>query len=349
MSALRVGIIGAGNAAANIHLPAYARMPDEVELVALASSDPARGAALGARFGIERIYASAGELFAAGGVDAVSVCVANRFHALATLGALEAGLHVLCEKPPAMNAAEAASMEAAAARAGKVLAYGFQTRFAPEARAARALISAGRLGRVYAGKAVALRRRGIPGWGSFGDKAIQGGGPLMDIGVHALDLALYLMDFPKVVEASAAAYAELGRRPGPGLMGKWDPDRYGVEDSLFGFVRFEGGVSLSLETSFALNMKERSRMNVELYGSDAGLSVFPLELYGETEGFLTDTSLPFPGESDAHFECVRDFVRACRTGSEPAAGARQGTELQRLVDLLYRSAELGRAVGPDEA
>ncbi|MBN1519315.1 MAG: Gfo/Idh/MocA family oxidoreductase [Spirochaetales bacterium] len=345
MKRLRVGVIGAGNVATTAHLPAYAKL-DCVDLVAVCDSSRDRVQAAARNFGVPHAYTSWDELIRAGGLDAVSVCVGNKLHAPATLAALEAGIHVLCEKPPALTAQEARTMEEAAERNGVILAYGFHWRFTPEAEYAKAAALRGELGRVYSGRVQALRRRGIPGWGGFTDKAASGGGALMDIGVHMLDLAMHILGWPEPASVSAASYAELGTRAGPGLMGSWDPGRFSVEDSLFGFIRFADGSSLSVDTAYALNMGPKSVMNVELYGSQAGLSLYPLRVYGESGGQLSDLCLPFPGEPRGHAECVEDFARAALSWSPARSTAREGTALMELVDLLYRSAELGQPVEP---
>lgn len=344
MSRLRIGVVGAGNIATTVHLPAYTRLRDRVELVAICDTDLGRAGKAGAAHGIPGVYASWEEMLAAGGLDGVSICVANNLHCPVTLAALGAGLHVLCEKPPALDAREARAMEAGAAASGKVLAYGLHWRFSPELRAAKALAEAGDLGRIYSGRVRALRRRGIPGWGSFTDKAVQGGGALIDIGVHMLDAALHIMGYPEPAWVLASAFAEIGTRPGPGLMGAWDPDRFGVEDSLFGSIRFADGSLVQVETAFALNMGPKSVMGVELYGSRAGLDLLPLEVHGERAGELCDIKFPFFQETDAHFACIEDFVMACLENREARTGAREGRILQDLLGLLYRSAELGQPV-----
>ena len=190
--------------------------------------------------------------------DIVSICVTNKFHESITIDALRAGCHVFCEKPPALHGDGALRMEQEADKAGKFLTYNLHYRFAPEVQAIRSMIQNGDFGKLYSGKVLAFRRRGIPGWGTFTNKELQGGGAMMDIGIHMLDAALYLLDYPEPVYAAANCSSLIGRRKGIGLMGDWDPSKFSVEDSMFGYLQFQNGLSLQIESAFALNCKQKS-------------------------------------------------------------------------------------------
>src|SRR5207247_455321 len=188
--------------------------------------------------------------------------------------------HVLVEKPLAMNAREGQEMVAAAKKSGKKLQVGFMTRFSGQAQALKRFIDAGDMGEIYYARAQALRRRGIPGWGVFIEKDKQGGGPLIDIGVHILDLTLFLMGHPTPTHVSGITYAKFGKRDDVlGLRGQWDPKKFTVEDFAVGFVRFDNGATLTLESSFVANMEEQDRCTTQLFGTEGCCQYSPVKIY----------------------------------------------------------------------
>ncbi|HYE82372.1 MAG TPA: Gfo/Idh/MocA family oxidoreductase [Clostridia bacterium] len=344
MEKIRVGIIGAGQIVETAHLPAYMKHKAITELAAICDTNLEKAKQLADRYGIPKVYESHTEMLEQCSLDAVSVCVPNRFHAAASIAALNAGCHVLCEKPPAMNCEEALAMYEASERNGRILSFNFHYRHAEEVKTLKELIDKGTFGDIYAARVQALRRRGIPGWGSFINKELQGGGPLIDIGIHMLDTALYLMGFPEPDHVFAGAHQRIGNRPGIGLMGAWDHTGFTVEDSLFGFIRFKNGATLNLETAFALNMKEKSVMNVHLFREKAGAVLFPLQLFSESDTALTDQEFPYLKETDKWYESITDFINSCVYGRQPLYKARESVVIQRLIDALYRSSETGRPV-----
>src|SRR5690625_161541 len=176
MAVLKVGIIGAGGIAQSVHIPNYLKSGFDVEIVGIADISLDRANEVAKEFDIPHVYASYEDMLAEVSLDAVSVCVPNKFHADASIAALKAGCHVLCEKPPAMNAEEAAHMRQVADEAGKILTYGFHFRYQPEVETAKAFVDAGEMGDIYSARVQAIRRRGIPGWGVFTNKDLQGGG-----------------------------------------------------------------------------------------------------------------------------------------------------------------------------
>ncbi|HET7657082.1 MAG TPA: Gfo/Idh/MocA family oxidoreductase [Bacillales bacterium] len=344
---LRVGLIGAGGIARGAHIPNYLKCGERVELVAVSDVVKEKAEDLAQEFSIPHVYEDYEKMLREAGVDAVSICTPNKFHAPAAIAALEAGCHVLCEKPPAMTAAEAQQMADASEKAGKYLTYGFHYRHAQETEALRRFIDAGELGEVYAGTVKAVRRRGIPGWGVFTNKELQGGGPLIDIGVHMLDLALYLMDYPEPDTVFGVTYQKLGNKPGVGLFGQWDWENFSIEDMARGMITFKNGASIMLETAFAANIKEHETMNVSLMGEQGGADVFPLNLYQEKHGTLVDlTPSHLPNKGNYELEIER-FVDACLGGNAPISNARQGVIIQEIIEGLYRSAESGQAVKID--
>lgn len=341
---LRVGIVGAGGIAQHVHIPNYKKFSDRVEIVAIADVAVDRAKEVAEKMEIAHYFSTVDEMLAGVKLDAVSICTPNKFHAASAIAALQAGCHVLCEKPPAMTVAEAEAMAEAAKTAGKYLTFGFHYRHSQEVETLRRFIDAGELGDVYATTATAVRRRGIPGWGVFTNKALQGGGPLIDIGVHMLDTALYLMGYPEPETVFGATYQKLGTRKGVGMMGDWDWQNFSIEDMARGFIRFTNGSTLVLESAFAANVKDREVMNVKLMGDQGGADVFPLTIYQEKHETLVDitpgylpTKLPYELE-------VERFVDACLGGPAPISTPEQGIKLQRIIGGLYASAETGEPV-----
>ncbi|EPZ41595.1 MULTISPECIES: Gfo/Idh/MocA family protein [Alicyclobacillus] len=341
---LRVGIVGAGGIAQAVHIPNYQKCGDKVNIVAIADVDLERAKDVAKRYDIPHAYATVDEMLGAQELDAVSICTPNKFHAASAIAALQAGCHVLCEKPPAMTVAEAEAMASAAEKANKYLSYGFHYRHTQDVEALKRFIDAGELGDIYAATAIAMRRRGIPGWGVFTNKELQGGGPLIDIGVHMLDTALYLMGYPEPDSVFGATYQKLGTKPGVGLLGAWDYENFTVEDMARGFIRFKNGATLVLEAAFAANVEQRDEMNVKLMGDLGGANVFPLTIYQEKHGSLVDVKPAYLPDKPAYELEVERFVDACLGGAAPISTPEQGVKLQRIINGLYASAESGEAV-----
>lgn len=339
MNKQRVAIIGAGQVADTAHIPNYLRHKDIVEIAAICDINKDNARLLADKYGIPNFYDSHTEMFQKEKIDMVSVCVTNKYHHNITIDALNAGCSVLCEKPPALNYEDALDMHVAARRLNKKLAYNFHYRHAPEVKFIKKMIEDGEFGRIYSVKATALRRRGIPGWGTFTNKELQGGGAMIDLGIHMLDAALYLLDFPKPLKVLAHTSDFIGKRPGVGLMGPWDPEKFTVEDGMFGFLKLENGAAVMVETSFALNMKETKKMNVEIFGEFAGASVFDGEIYAEKNGTLVDMRLPHLKEVDRYYESIHDFIESCIMDREPLCNSYQGAMIQRIIGEMYKSAE----------
>jgi predicted dehydrogenase len=340
-----IGIIGSGGIAQGAHLPAYKALVDEdVRVIAVADVRRETAEQAAKKFEVPHLYEDYRELLKRDDIDAVSVCTPNFMHKRPTIDALEAGKHVLVEKPLAINAAEGREMVAAARRTGKKLQAGLNNRFGSGPQALKRFIEAGELGDVYYARSQALRRRGIPSWGVFTQKDKQGGGPLIDIGVHILDLTLWLMGHPKPVAASGQTYTKFGKREGVlGLMGQWDTKSFTVEDFGVGFVRFENGATLTLETSFAANL-EKEIFNCELFGTEGGCSLSPLRLYFERNQTLIDATPVFLPQVHTHQAEIKSFIEAIRDDTEPPVTAEQGLMVTEILDAIYRSADEGREV-----
>lgn len=343
MQKLRMAIIGSGQIAQVTHIPNYRSM-ENVEIVGICDTRLDAAKAVAEKFQIPHYFSSHRQMIEELKPDAVTVCVPNKFHYPITMDALEAGCHVFCEKPPAITVSQAEEMEKKAKEKGGQLSYGFHFRSSEQVAFLKKAADAGELGEIYHTEVQWHRRRGIPGWGSFTNKEIQGGGPLIDIGAHMLDSALYLLGYPQISYVCASASSRLGKSAKAGLMGSWDPDKFTVEDSLFGHIGFQNGTSLQIQTSFAINRKERDLRSIRLYGSKLGASVFPLELYGEKNGQLYDQEFPFMEMRDWHLDLDRNFVQACLGEEELLVTASQGTYVQRVIHMLYESAKSGMPV-----
>lgn len=343
-NSLRVGIIGAGGIATAVHIPNYMKCGDKVKIVAISDVVKEKAVQAGNQFGITHVFSDYEVMLKEVELDAVSICTPNKFHAPATIAALRAGCHVLCEKPPAMTVEEAEQMAKEAQKAGKILTYGLHYRHSPEVEVLKRFIDAGELGEIYAARVHALRRRGIPGWGVFTNKELQGGGPLIDIGVHMLDTALYLMGYPEPDTVLGVTYQKLGTRKGVGLMGDWDWQNFSVEDMARGMITFKNGASILLESAFAANVEKHEEMNVSLMGDQGGADVFPLKIYREMHETLVDitpSSLPKKAGYDLQIE---RFVECASAGKQPICTAEQGVILQKLINGLYESAKKGSSV-----
>ncbi|WP_080873388.1 Gfo/Idh/MocA family protein [Oceanobacillus timonensis] len=341
---LRVGIIGAGGIATAVHIPNYLKQKNKVEIVAITdvSKDNAKAAAK--TFNINQVFTDHQKMLNETDLDVVSVCTPNKFHAGVTIAALQADCHVICEKPPAMTVEEAQKMAETAKRYGKILTYGLSFRHTQEVDTLKRFIDANELGEIYAARVHAIRRRGIPGWGVFTNKELQGGGPLIDIGVHMLDTALYLMGYPEPDTVFGVTYQRLGNKPGVGLAGHWDWENFSIEDMARGMVTFKNGASIILESAFAANTEKHDEMSVSLMGEDGGADVFPLKMYQEKHHTLIDITpsfLPVKGNYELQME---RFVDCCLNEEQPISTAEQGVIIQKIINGLYESADKGEPV-----
>ena len=343
MDKIRVGIVGAGNIARTAHLPAYRKM-DDVELVGIADIKPERAEQAAREFGIAKAYACIDEMLADCKLDYVDICVWTGAHAECAIKAARAGVNILGEKPMALNLEHALAMEQEIRRAGVKFMLAVPTRYSPQAMLLRQMVDEGKLGDIYYAKTSYTRRRGTPlGW--FTDKARSGGGPVIDIGVHCIDRTWFLMGCPKPVRVSAATSSAIGNYQTKGVT-RWraldsDSTVFDTEDSACGQIRFENGACMLFEVSWALNAPEQSFTQV--CGSKAGARMDPLVIYGEECGYLTDNT-PTPGKNDMFHEEIRHFIHCLRTGSEPCSNLEQAVQMQRILEGIYTSAELGKEV-----
>jgi len=344
-SKVKIGIIGCGGIAQNQHMPGYARLPD-VEIVACCDvvKDSAKAAA--EKFGVAKVFNDYKKLLQIKDIDAVSVCTPNFLHKQPTVDALGAGKHVLVEKPLAMNGEEGQEMCDAAKAAGKQLMVGFNNRWRPEVQHVKKLIDAGQFGDIYYARAQALRRRGIPGWGVFGEKDKQGGGPLIDIGVHILDATLYLMGNPKPIAASGRTYTKFGKRDDVvGLMGQWNTKTFTVEDFAVGLIRFDNGATAILESSFCANIGPTGVFTTALMGTKAGCDLLPLKIYTEENMQLYDVSpVSLPKVESTHGHNIKLFVEAIKNNQPVPVPGEQGLAVTKILDAIYQSEEANAEV-----
>ena len=340
---LRLGVVGLGMG--RTHIAEFLAHPG-CDVVALADVDEARLTAAGERFGVAELFLDPENMFDSAALDAVSLAVPNCLHLPLTLAALDRGLHVLCEKPMAMNVAEAEAMKAAADRAGKTLMINFSFRFSEVSQALKQQVDAAALGQVYFGRTVWHRFRGVPRPGSwFGRKEMSGGGPLIDLGVHRIDLALWLMGYPEPMSVSGSTHDRVASRL-PAI----DDGTFTVEDLACGMIRFHNGASLLVETSWARNFEEPEFMVTELYGDRGGLRHRNVNGgYDMTaEVFVAENEQLVKRELGCSAARVRssygEFVDSILEQRMPSATAEQGIAVQRILEGLYRSASDQREV-----
>lgn len=340
MGKLRIGVIGGGGIAQAGHISSYKQYHDRAELTAIADISELIVKKNKDEHGFRHGFTDYREMLDKVELDAVSICTPTKFHAPATLAALQAGCHVLCEKPPAMNTVEARQMEAAAARAGKILTYGFMFRYSSEVQILKRFVDAGELGRIYTGRAVAMRRSGIPSWGAFNSKELSGGGPLIDFGIHTVDMALYLMGYPQPKSVMGATYQELGIRPlTPTWGGRWDPAKNTVEDLAVALVRFENGATLQVESCQIAHMKEMETFNVSLFGTEGGCNFSPLSISQDKHGTLIDITPAYVPGRNNHAAGIDAFLKAIEGEQGILYTPAQGVQTLRVVEGIYISAE----------
>lgn len=349
MKKIKVGIIGTGGIS-SVHIQGY-KILDNVELYAACDLNEERVRNCAENHGIKHIFTDYNEMLKLEELDAVSVCTWNSVHAPATIAALRAGKHVLCEKPMAMNIKEALEMEKAAKESKKILMVGFVRRFGNDCRILKDFIDSGMMGEIYYSKATYLRRAGYPG-GWFGDIKRSGGGPLIDLGVHVIDLVRYLMGRPKASAVTGVTFNKLGARENIKDRGGYSAsdkkvEVFDVEDLAVAMIKFDNDSVLMVETSFSLNTKSDSG-NIELFGTNAGAKLDPkLEFYSEYNDYLVDltpahnTALSFQGLFEGE---IAHFIDCIANGTECKSPAEDGVELMKIIDGIYESARTGGEV-----
>lgn len=350
MGKLKIGVIGAGSIS-QYHLGGYAAHK-ETEIYAVCDLNEERAQQKAKEFGASKIFTDYHELLALPEIDAVSICTWNNTHAEISMAALEAGKHVLVEKPLCKTVEEALRVEEAVRKSGKILQVGFVRRYAENTQILKKFIDASDLGEIYYAKASCLRRLGNPG-GWFADVERSGGGPLIDLGVHVIDICWYLMGKPKVVSVTGNTYNRLGNRSNVEHLSfyqaaDYDSSKNSVEDMANALIRFDNGASLMVDVSFTLHA-QKDELSVKLYGDKGGAELEP-ELSIVTERH--NTILNFEPQIDNRtFNFIGAFNNEVATFAESILGTKatlspveDGVEMMKILCAIYESAETGKEI-----
>jgi len=353
---VRIGIIGCGGIANGKHMPSLKKLPN-VEMVAFCDLVIERAEKAAAQYGIAgaKTYTDYKELLKDKTIDVVHVLTPNRAHSFITVDALDAGKHVMCEKPMAINSVEAKKMVDAAKRSGKKLTIGYQNRQNPHSLYLKKEALDGTFGDIYYAKATAIRRRGVPTWGVFLNEYEQGGGPLIDIGTHSLDLTLWIMDNYKPKYCCGTTFHKLNKDTNTGnIWGDWDPEKFTVEDAAFGFVVMENGATIYLEATWALNYINTGEAATTICGTKAGGDmVGGVSINGVRNGRQYVLTPDFssggvaffdgnPNESSAERE-ARLWIDAIVNDKTPVVRPEQAFCVTRILEGIYESAKSGTA------
>lgn len=355
MKKLKVGIVGCGSIANGKHLPAMKRHGG-FEIVAFCDLIRERAEKTKEEYGTEdaRIYTDFQELVKEE-LDAVYVLTPNNAHAPAAIAALKAGKNVMCEKPMAKTYAEAKAMVEAAKESGKLLTIGYQNRYRKDSTFLKRFCQNGEMGEIYFAKAHAIRRRAVPTWGVFIDEEKQGGGPLIDIGTHALDLTLWMMDNYEPASVTGSTFRKLADQKETGnAFGDWDPEKFTVEDSAFGYIKMKNGAAIFLESSWALNSLEVDEAKTSLCGTKAGADMKdglrinrvqygcqcvekPTLGPGGVDFFAGDEERPEDVEQ-------RVFYQAVACGEPLVVQPEQAMVVTQILEAIYESARTNKTI-----
>ena len=354
---VNVGIIGCGGIANGKHMPSLHQLPN-VRMVAFCDIIPEKAEKAAKEFGTPdaKVYTDYKELLKDESIEVVHVCTPNREHADISIDALYAGKHVMCEKPMAKSAADARRMYEAAVATGKKLTIGYQHRHKPQAQFAKQYVENGELGDIYYVNCYALRRRGTPNWGVFLNEEEQGGGPLIDIGTHSLDLTLFMMNNYKPHMVVGTTYKKLPNPDNGNPWGPWDEAQNTVEDSAFGFIVMEDGATIMLKSSWALNVIEPcDAAATVLCGTKAGAQIkqgklsFNKDDLGRQVDYYPNMSAggvaffdgvkPTPANTEA-----RRWINAIINDTEVYTKPEQALVVSEILDAIYVSARTGKPV-----
>ncbi|WP_442598945.1 Gfo/Idh/MocA family protein [Neobacillus sp. D3-1R] len=343
MQKLRMGVIGVGGIAQGRHIPTFLKLSDQVTIEAISDVNETTARNVAEKFNISNVYSDYRDMFK--DVDAVTICTPNKFHAEITIAALEAGLHVLCEKPMAMTPEECQSMIDAADKSGKVLAIAYHYRFMKDSRAAKQVILENEIGQPIVARAKALRRRKVPGWGVFTNKELQGGGSLIDYGCHFIDLSLWLLGNPKVVEVSGSTYNHLSKMPEQlNQWGSFNHETFEVDDHVTAYIKFDNGASLLFETSWMANIKDDEE-SLSISGLTGGIDLFPFQLNQMKHGMLLNSEANWvPGEDDPSIPQAQNFINSCLGLEELIVKPEEALQVSQIIDAIYKSSESGKSV-----
>ena len=345
---LKVGVVGTGDIAKAQHLPYWQELQEEGRVVVVGVCDlvKERAEAAKEKFDAIKAYQDYKRMLREDHYDVIDVCTQNRWHCPVAVDALGSGAHVLVEKPMAMKAKECEAMIQAARKAKRKLMVAQHMRFEASSEKLKAVVERGDLGEVYTASARCLRRRGIPGWGKFHIREESLGGPLIDIGVHVMDLCLWLMGCPKPIAASGKVYRMFGDRKDL-CNGEWGanypPKEFDVEDYATALVRFEKGVTMSVECSWAANIPKTYGV-VSVLGDKAGICTEPLGVYGYEEGALTSTQFDWLPDQEGHRMEIRHFIECVDTARPVRVQPAESLRVQKIIDAIYESSRRNKEV-----
>ena len=355
---IRIGIIGCGGIANGKHMPGLKTTPG-IEMVAFCDLIIERAEKAAKKYGAPgaSVCTDYKDLLADKSIDVVHVLTPNRSHSYITVDALEAGKHVMCEKPMAINSAEAKKMIDAAERTGKKLTIGYQNRQRNDTRYLKIEADQGTFGDIYYARAIALRRRAVPTWGVFMNEYEQGGGPLIDIGTHSLDLTLWMMNNYKPKYCLGTTYHKLGdQKNAANAWGDWDPEKFTVEDSAFGFVVMENGATISVESSWALNVRKSMEAATQLCGTLGGADMWDgVKINGVKNGrqFVNNIDFSmggvdyFAGDTGSNDPGVREasqWIYSVINDTDPCVLPDQAFCVTKILEGIYESAKTGNIV-----
>lgn len=362
---IQIGIIGCGGIANQKHLPALSRLPELCDIVAFCDIVKERAVKAAKEYGAvgARIYTDYKELLKDESIDLVHVLTPNVSHCEITVAAFAAGKNVMCEKPMAATGADAREMVTAWKKSGKKFTIGYQNRFRPEVQMLHECCEKGELGEIYYGKAHAVRRRAVPTWGVFPNKALQGGGPLIDIGTHSLDMTLWMMNNYEPASVTGSVYYKLGhlkQAVDGNLFGPWDPETYEVEDSAMGFIKMKNGATINIEASWAINLLDSREASTTVCGTLAGAEIRSGLSYPKNEliinrghnGLLTEEVLTKTGEvayfsgmlSEPGYLEAKQWLECIINNTEPLVKPEQALVVTEILEAIYKSAETGKEI-----
>ncbi|MCL6573615.1 MAG: Gfo/Idh/MocA family oxidoreductase [Bacillus sp. (in: Bacteria)] len=353
---VKVAIIGCGGIANGKHLPSLSKL-DQVELVAFCDLNIGKAQKAANEYGTVEavVYEDYRQLLEDATIDVVHVCTPNISHTEISIAAMEMGKHVMCEKPMAKTYEEAKLMVETAELTGKKLSIGYDNRFRPDSQYLHTICERGDLGEIYYAKAHAVRRRAVPTWGVFLDEEKQGGGPLIDIGTHALDLTLWMMNNYQPKSVMGTTYHKLGQKwDAANAWGPWDPDKFTVEDSAFGFITMKNGATIVLEASWALNTLDVDEAKCSLSGTEGGADMKDgLRINGENLGNLFTTNVElgaggvafYDGKEEKHTVLeARLWIDSIINDTEPIVKPAEALVVTQILEAIYQSAKTGKAV-----
>lgn len=366
MSKLRIGIIGCGGIANQKHMPAMKNNNDLCEIVATCDIIKDRALKAAEEFGVTgcKVYEDYRDLLDNPEVEVVHICTPNVSHSEITIAAFEAKKHVYVEKPMSHSTEEAEKMVAAWKKSGMQFTVGYQNRFRAEVQNLHAACEAGDLGEIYYAKAHAIRRRAVPTWGVFPNKALQGGGPLIDIGTHALDITLWCMNNYDVESINGSVFYKLGglaNGPEGNLFGPWDPETFEVEDSAMGFIKMRNGAAVNLEAAWAINMLDSREASTTLCGTLGGAEIHSGMSYPQNEliynrarnGQLMQETISASGQiayfqgggagEEGTIDC-RQWLQAIQKGTMPLVKPEEALVVTRVLDNIYKADRENREI-----